>query len=71
MVNCSECRKSFDVSLDFLDTDVRVVHCRVCPANRIYAICENCADLNQIEKNPCPWCGATHMWQNDRMQSES
>jgi hypothetical protein len=70
MVRCNKCGTNYDVSLALASSDeVRVASCRVCPVDRIFAVCERCADLNEIESNPCPWCGATHMWEIRKMIS--
>ena len=67
MVTCSQCGTSFDVSLALVATgEVRVAHCRVCPVDRVYAVCEKCDNLNRVENNPCPRCGAT-MWEVNKM----
>ena len=53
MVTCSKCGTSFEVSLALVTTgDIRVARCRVCPVDKVYAICERCADLNRVENNP-------------------
>jgi hypothetical protein len=68
MVSCSECGTNYDISLALgASGEVRVASCRVCPVDRIFAVCERCADLDQIESNPCPQCGASHMWEIQKM----
>jgi hypothetical protein len=68
MVRCSKCGTNFDVSIMLGATgEVRVAQCRVCPVNAVFAICERCADLDQVQKGPCPWCKAKHMWQISNM----
>ena len=64
MVRCSKCGTNFDVSLALGATgEVRVAQCRVCPGNAVFAVCERCANLGQVQKTPCPSCNANHMWQ--------
>ncbi len=60
---CSKCGRSYQSSLAFMDPrEVKIAHCRVCPANRVFAVCANCADVSQVQASPCPWCGSSHMW---------
>jgi hypothetical protein len=42
---------------------VKVASCRVCPVDRVYAVCERCADLEATKQSACPGCGAREMWQ--------
>jgi hypothetical protein len=69
-VRCSKCGTSFDVSIVLGATgEVRVAQCRVCPVNKVFAICERCADLDQVQEGPCPWCKADNMWEISSMVS--
>ena len=68
MIKCSKCGTSFDASLLLGATgEVSVATCRVCPGGVGFAICERCADLDQVQMSPCPRCGAEHLWQIDSM----
>jgi len=68
MVTCNKCGKNFDVSLSLVaEGEIRIAKCRVCPTNAIYAVCEHCTNLNQIQKNPCPSCHAQNMWEISKM----
>ena len=68
MIKCSKCGTSFDVSLRLIATgEVRVATCRVCPVDSVFAVCERCADLDQVQKSSCPRCRAEHMWQIESM----
>jgi DNA-directed RNA polymerase subunit RPC12/RpoP len=61
---CSKCGRGYDVTLSFGEpNETRLANCRVCPANRVFAICERCANLDEIQASPCPWCGGRGMWQ--------
>lgn len=72
MLQCNKCGTYFDVSLALAARgEVGVAHCRVCPVDRVYAICERCANLEQVQQGPCPWCGARHLWQVESMLSLS
>jgi len=54
----------YHASLTLFDPKERkVARGRVCPADRIYAVCGSCGDLSQVQSGPCPWCGARHMWE--------
>lgn len=64
ITTCVGCGKRMEVSLSLsAKGERRVAQCRVCPANRIFAICEDCVDLNQVQQAACPSCGAQHMWE--------
>lgn len=61
MARCNQCGNFFEISLA-LGEGKRVATCRVCPENNVYAVCEDCEDLNQIDNTRCPQCGANHFW---------
>lgn len=62
--NCCKCGRSYNVSLSIVASgEVRVAHCRVCPVDRVFAVCERCANLEEVQKNACPWCGARNLWE--------
>ena len=65
--HCSKCGKAYEVSLDLGGGSTRVAKCRVCPVDRIFMICEHCANLEALQRSPCPWCGAKNMWAVERM----
>ncbi len=68
MKRCSKCGTDYDVSLGFHATgEVRVASCRVCPVDNIYAVCERCEDLDKLESDSCPGCGAWSMWEIQKM----
>jgi hypothetical protein len=68
MVRCSSCGKDYEVSLDFYAPgEVRVASCRACPVDNIYSICEKCENLNNVEMDSCPGCGAWNMWEIRKM----
>lgn len=68
MIKCSKCRTTFDTSLLLGATgEVRIAICRVCPEGEVLAICERCADLDQVQMSPCPRCGAEYLWEIRRM----
>jgi hypothetical protein len=68
MVKCNKCGTIFEDSIALAaDGEVRVTQCRVCPVNTGFAVCERCADLDQIQNAPCPLCNAEHMWQISSM----
>lgn len=63
-VRCSKCGTIYGATLTLFDPkEVKVAHCRVCPANRVYAVCGRCADLEGLEGGACPFCGARHQWE--------
>lgn len=62
-LRCAHCGRIFGSSLTFMDPrEVKVASCRVCPVNRVYAVCARCTDLDGVTSGPCPQCGAKHMW---------
>lgn len=64
IITCAACGKQMKASIQLMNKEERrVAQCRVCPADRIFAICEDCADLDQILRTFCPSCGAQHMWE--------
>jgi hypothetical protein len=68
MLRCIMCGTNYDVSLDFNAPDeVKVAHCRACPVDNIYAVCERCENLEQIQMGACPSCGAWYMWEIQKM----
>ncbi len=68
MVKCSKCGTNYDVSILLGAAGVvQVAKCRVCPVNAVFAVCEHCADLDQIQKECCPSCNAEHMWEINDM----
>ncbi len=68
MLRCSKCGTDYEVSLDFQASgEVRVASCRACPVDNIYAVCEKCEDLDKIESDSCPGCGAWNMWEIRKM----
>ena len=63
-VRCRRCGTVYRVTLTLLDPkEVKVAHCRVCPANYVFAVCARCADLEQVENGPCLACGARYQWE--------
>lgn len=63
-VRCAKCGTVYRVTLTFLDPkEVKVAHCRVCPANHVFAVCGRCADLEQVKNGPCSACGARYQWE--------
>ena len=68
IVTCACCGKRMEISIQFLAKgERRVAQCRVCPANKVFAICEDCAFLSIVQKCGCPSCGARHMWEISSM----
>jgi hypothetical protein len=68
MTRCSKCGTTFDVSIALMATgEVQVLQCRACPANAVYAICERCANLEEVQRGPCPRCKAHNLWESQRM----
>jgi len=64
MVRCSKCGTTYRVNITLgAPNEVQVLNCTVCPVNAVFAVCERCADLSQFQKEPCPSCGASHLWQ--------
>ena len=67
-VVCAACKTYFEDSLLLLAKgERRVAQCRACPANRIFAICDNCSELESVQQSPCPFCGTSHMWEVQSM----
>jgi len=70
MVKCSVCKKWYDVSLALTAKgEVKVAKCRVCPVDAVYAVCENCSNIGQIQDRSCPSCNAQNMWEITKMIS--
>ena len=68
MVRCSKCGTNFDVSIVMGVTGkVKVLKCRACPVDAVFAVCERCADLDQVQKGSCPSCKADNLWEIDSM----
>jgi len=63
MVRCRKCGQLYEESLSLMGGAVRVASCRVCPVDRIYAVCDRCADIEATKQSACPGCGARGMWQ--------
>lgn len=68
MPNCSQCGDYLEESLALGAAGTRrVAKCSVCPVNSVYTVCENCADIDQVTRGSCPWCGAANLWQVSSM----
>jgi hypothetical protein len=68
MRKCIKCGIEFNVSLDFdAPGEVKVLSCRACPVDNIYAVCEKCEKLEPIQMDACPGCGAWSMWEIQKM----
>jgi len=63
MLRCSKCGRQYAPSLSLMGGSLKVASCRVCPVDRVYAVCERCADLEATKQSACPGCGAREMWQ--------
>jgi hypothetical protein len=71
MNRCSKCGKFYEESLLIGGGSIKVIKCRVCPVNHIFMICEHCANLEDVKRSPCPWCGARDMWEVQGMDVRS
>jgi len=75
MLKCDKCKTYFGTYLNVSTVNailegrakIRVAQCSGCRGERVFAICERCADLEQVQKDPCPWCGANHSWYTESM----
>jgi hypothetical protein len=67
---CSKCGRQYEESLRIGGGSVKVAKCGACPVNRIFMVCEHCADLEKIVRSPCPWCGARNLWQIQEMEQK-
>ncbi len=65
---CVKCGTVYTTTLTFMDPrEVKVASCRVCPANQIYTICAQCADVEQVSRGACPFCSANNQWETRGM----
>jgi hypothetical protein len=62
-MRCRKCGRTFEESIMIGGGNVQVAICGVCPANDVYVVCSNCADLEKVKQSACPQCGARNLWQ--------
>jgi hypothetical protein len=62
MLRCDKCGQRYGESLSLMGGSVKVASCQVCPVDRIFAVCERCADIEATKRSSCPGCGARGMW---------
>jgi hypothetical protein len=68
MRKCILCGTEYNENQDFdAPGEVRVLSCRACPVDNIYAVCERCEKLERIEMDACPGCGAWNMWEIQKL----
>lgn len=62
-MRCRKCGRMFEESIVIGGGNVQVAVCGVCPVNNVYAVCSDCADLENVKQSVCPLCGARNLWQ--------